>query len=149
MHANHEFLEGGTPDATWQIQKLLILEVEAPMRRDPNRDVRLDGLANRNKPPAAPTALVADKLPADKSTDKSTTSKKKGRCRVFKSTGECRIGDTCSFGHAASADAPATATNLPVAVTMQDPEGDQMGVNLEEFTCGADLGPGCTETYKA
>jgi len=26
VHANHEFLESGTPDVTWQIQKLLILE---------------------------------------------------------------------------------------------------------------------------
>ena len=23
-----------------------------------------------------------------------------------------------------------------------------MGIDLEEFTCGADLGPGCTKTYK-
>ena len=31
---------------------------------------------------------------------------------------------------------------------MQDPDEDQMGIDLEEFTCGADLGPGCTKTYK-
>jgi hypothetical protein len=43
---------------------------------------------------------------------------------------------------------PAAAANLPAAVAMQDPEDDQMGVDLEEFTCGAGLGPGCTKTYK-
>ena len=58
VHANHEFLEGGTPDVTWQIQKLLILEAETLMRRDPNRATRLDGLASRKKPPAAPKWVV-------------------------------------------------------------------------------------------
>ena len=34
VHANHEFINDGTPDVTWQIQKLLIFEAEALMRRD-------------------------------------------------------------------------------------------------------------------
>ena len=74
--------------------------------------------------------------------------KKKGLCRTFKSTGECRFGDDCRFGHAASDDASAAAAYLLVAVAIQDPEEDQMGIDLEEFTCGADLGPGCTKAYK-
>ena len=51
---------------TWKIQKLLILQAEALMRKDPNRAVRLDGLASRKKAPAAPAAPAADKSPADK-----------------------------------------------------------------------------------
>jgi len=61
VHDNHEFLEGGTPDVTWEIQKLLILQAEALMRKDPNRAVRLDGLASRKKAPAAPATPAADK----------------------------------------------------------------------------------------
>lgn len=143
VHSNHEFLKDGTPDVTWLIQKLLIFEAKTLMRRDPNRAVRLNGLASRDKPPAAPAAPAADKP-----TNESTTLKRKDICRTFKSTGECRFGDDCRFGHAASADAPAAATYLPVAVAIQDPEEGQMGVDLEEFTCGADLGPGCAKTYK-
>ena len=75
----------GTPDVTWQIQKLLILEAETLMRRDPNRAVRLNGLASRNKPSAAPAAPAADKPP-----NESTTLKKKDLCRTFKSTGKLR-----------------------------------------------------------
>jgi len=118
------------------------------MRRDPIRAARLDGLASRKKPLATPAVPAADKPPADKSTDKSTTPKKKELCRGFKRTGECRFGDSCKFEHAASADATAATANPPAAIAMQDPEEDQMGVDLEEFTCGADLGPGCTKIYK-
>ena len=143
VHPNHEFLEDGTPDMTWQIQKPLILEAETLMRSDPNCAVRLNGLASRNEPLAAPAVPAADKP-----TNESTTSKKKGLRRTFKSTGECGFGDDCRFGHAASADAAAAATYLHAAVAIQDPVEDQMGVDLEEFTCGADLGPGCTKTYK-
>ena len=85
-----------------------------------------------------------------KPTDGSTAGKpkKKSLCGTFKRTGECRFGDSCKFGHTVSADTPTPATNLPAAVAMQDPEEDQMGVDLEEFTCGANLGPGCTKTFK-
>ena len=108
VHANHEFLEGGTPDVTWQIQKLLILEAEALMRRDPNRATRLDGLASRKKPLAAPAAPAADKPPADKSTDKSTITKKKSTMqdvqehrgvqvrRLLQVRTYCTCGHTCS-----------------------------------------------------
>ena len=144
VYANHEFLEDGTPDMPWQIQKLLILEAEALMRRDLNCAVCLNGLASRNNAPVAPAAPTANKP-----TNKSTTRKKKGLCRTSKSTGKCRFGDTCRFGHAASADAlAADALALPVAAAMQDPEEDQMGIDLEEFTCGANLGPGCFKTCK-
>ena len=91
-------------------------------------------------------------LDADSNTTSSSNNPNslgKGElCRTFKRTGECRFGDSCRFKHAASANAPAAAANLPAAVAMQDPEDDQMGVDLEEFTCGAGLGPGCTKTYK-
>ena len=69
-------------------------------------------------------------------------------CRTFKSTGVCKFGEFCRFDNAASADTPAAAANLPAAVAMQDPEEDQMGIDLEEFACGAGLGPGCAKTYK-
>ena len=118
------------------------------MRKDPNRAVCLVGLASRKNPLAAPDASATDKPPALKSTDKSTTPKKGGICKTFKKTGKCRFGDSCRFGHVASAGTPAAAANLPAAVTIQDPDEDQMGIDLEEFTCGADLGPGCTKTYK-
>ena len=118
VHTNHEFLEDGTPDVIWQIQKLLIVEAEILMRRDPNRAVRLVGLASRKKPLAAHVAPATGKPPAYKSTDKSTTPKKKDLCRAFTKTGECRFGDSCRFGHAASADAPAAAANLPAAIAL-------------------------------
>ena len=125
VHSNHEFLKDGTPDVTWIIQKLLILEAKTLTRRDPNRAIRLNALANRNKPSAAPTAPVADTPP-----NESTTLKKKGFRRTFKSTGKCRFGDDCRFGHAASEDAPAAAACLPAAVAIQDPEEDQMVIDL-------------------
>jgi hypothetical protein len=150
VHTNHEFLEDGTPDVTWQIQKLLIVEAEILMRRDPNRAVRLVGLASRKKPLAAPAAPTTDKPPAYKSTDKSTTPKKNDLCRTFTKLGECRFGNSCRFGHVASADAPIAVANLPAAIALQDPEEDQMGPDLEELTCGTSLSIAleCTKTFK-
>ena len=148
VHTNPEFLEDETPDVTWQIQKLLNVEAEILMRRDPNRAVRLVGLASRKKPLAALAAPTTGKPPAYKSTDKSTTPKEKDLCRAFTKTGECRFGDSCRFGHVASADAPTAAANLPAAVALQDLEEDQMGPDLEEFTCGTRIAPECTKTFK-
>lgn len=148
---NHEFLEGGTPDVSWEIQKLLIQEAEAIMRRDPSRAVRLD---SRQQTPATPSAAepptpAAPKTPPAAPAGAPKPKKPKGPCRAFASTGECRFGANCRFGHDADTAAkPAATANLPAAVAMQDPEEDQMGPDLTEFTCGACLGPGCAATFK-
>ena len=82
------------------------------------------------------------------SSTNSNSSGKKRLCRIFKKTGNCRFGDTCRFEHVVSAGTPAAAADLPAAVAIKDPDEDQMGIDLEEFTCGADLGPGCTGFFK-
>ena len=82
---NHEFLEGGTLDVTWETQKSLILEAEGLMRRDPNRAIRLDA---RSKTHAAPTpgGSPAPKTPAAAPAapaNKDNSAKPKKSCRIF------------------------------------------------------------------